>query len=139
MRIITYSNKRTRATPLFSRLQILKLHDIFQLELAKLMHKVHNKALNICSASTNNYAIGYNITVDNIHSHNTRKKHQKKKNYFITRVSSKQAQKCLQCNGPKIWNEIPLQRKEMNICKFKIEFKRKLISAYYYLSFGGVS
>ena len=78
MRIITYSNKRTRATPLFSRLQILKLHDIFQLELAKLMHKVHNKALNICSASTNNYAIGYNITVDNIHSHNTRKKHQKK-------------------------------------------------------------
>ena len=73
--------------------------------------------------------------LDNIHSHNTRKKHQK--NYFITRVSLKQAQKCLQCNGPKIWNEIPLQLKEMNFCKFKIEFKRKLISAYYYLSFGG--
>ena len=62
MRIITYSNKTTRATPLFSRLQILKLHDIFQLELAKLMHKVHNKALNNCSASTNNYAIGYYAT-----------------------------------------------------------------------------
>ena len=61
MRIIAYSNKKTRATPLFSRLQILKLHDIFQLELAKLMHKVHNEALNICSASTNNYAIGYNV------------------------------------------------------------------------------
>ena len=133
MRIITYSNKRTRATPLFSRLQILKLHDIFQLKLAKLMHKVHNKALNICSASTNNYAIGYNVRY---HIHTTPEKNIKK-NYFITRVSSKQAQKCLQCNGPKIWNEIPLQGKEMNFCKFKIEFKRKLISAYYYLSFGG--
>ena len=57
---------------------------------------------------------------------NTFTQHQKKtskKNYFITRVSSKQAQKCLQCNGPKIWNEIPLQGKEMNICKFKIESK----------------
>ena len=97
MRIITYSNKRTRATPLFSRLQILKLHDIFQLELAKLMHKVHNKALNICSASTNNYAIGYNVRY---HIHTTPEKNIKK-NYFITRVSSKQAQKCLQCNDQK--------------------------------------
>ena len=61
MRIITYSNKRTQATPLFSRLQILKLRDIFQLELAKLMHKVHNKALNICSASTNNYVFYHYI------------------------------------------------------------------------------
>ena len=77
MRIITYSNKRTRATPLFSRLQILKLHDTFQLELAKLMHKVHNKALNICSAST---IIMLSATMlDNIHSQPTpEKKHQKK-------------------------------------------------------------
>ena len=134
MRIITYSNKRTRATPLFSRLQILKLHDIYKLELAKLMHKVHNKALNICR---HQLIIMLSATMlDNIHSHNTRKKHQKN-NYFITRVSSKQAQKCLQCNGPKIWNETPLQIKQKNFCKFKIEFKGKLISAYYYLSFGG--
>ena len=76
MRIITYSNKRTRATPIFSRLQILKLHDIFQLELAKLMHKVHNKALNICR---HQLIIMLSATMlDNIHSHNTRKKHQKK-------------------------------------------------------------
>ena len=75
MRIITYSNKRTRATPLFSRLQILKLHDIYKLELAKLMHKVHNKALNICR---HQLIIMLSATMlDNIHSHNTRQKHQK--------------------------------------------------------------
>ena len=125
MRIITHSNRTTLTTPLFSRLQILKLHDIYKLEIpvAKLMHKAHNNALNICSALTNNYT-----PLDNIHSHNTRRKHQK--NYFMTRVSSKQAQKCLQYNGPKIWNKIPLQLKEMNFCKFKKKFKRKLICAY---------
>ena len=133
MRIITFSNKRTRATPLFSRLQILKPARYFSLELAKLMHKVHKKALSICSASTNNYAIGYYV-ITSIH---TTPEKNIKKNYFITRVSSKQAQKCLQCNGPKIWNETPLQIKQKNFGKFKIEFKRKLISAYYYLSFGG--
>ena len=84
MRIITHSNKRTRTTPLFSRLQILKLHDVCKLEIAKLMDKVHNKALNICNALTNNYTL-----LDNIHSQNTRRKHQK--NYFMTRLSSKQA------------------------------------------------
>ena len=123
MRIITHSNRRTRTTPLFSRLQILKLHDIYKLEIAKLMHKVHKKALNICNTLTNNYTL-----LDNIHSRNTRRKHQK--NYFVTRVSSKQAQKCSQYNGPKIWNEIPLQLKEMNFFKFKKELKRKLICAY---------
>ena len=123
MRIITHSNTRTRTTPLFSRLQILKLLDIYKLEIAKLMHKVHNKALDICNALTNNYTL-----LDNIHSHNTRRKHQK--NYFMTTVSSKQAQECLQYNGPKIWNEIPFQLKEMNFYKFKKEFQRKLICAY---------
>ena len=101
---------------------MLKLHDIYKLEIAKLMHRVHSKALNICNAITNNYTL-----LDNIHSHNTRRKHEK--NYFMTRVSSKQAQKCLQYNGPKIWNKIPLQLKEMNFYKFKKKFKRKLISA----------
>ena len=70
--------------------------------------------------------------LDNIHSHNTRKKHQKKTTSLL-----EFHRKWLQCNGPKIWNETPLQIKQMNFCKFKIEFKRKLISAYYYLSFGG--
>ena len=38
--------------------------------------------------------------LDELHSYNTRTKH--KKNYFVTRVSTKQAQKCLIYIGPKI-------------------------------------
>ena len=38
--------------------------------------------------------------LDELHSYNTRTKH--KRNYFVTRVSTKQAQKCLIYVGPKI-------------------------------------
>ena len=66
--------------------------------------------------------------LDELHSYNTRTKH--KRNYFVTRVSTKQAQKCLIYIGPKILNQIPLQVKEMNFYRFKKEFKRILIDTY---------
>ena len=66
--------------------------------------------------------------LDELHSYNTRTKH--KRNYFVTRVSTKQAQKCLIYIGPKICNQIPLQVKEMNFYRFKKEFKRILIDTY---------
>ena len=66
--------------------------------------------------------------LDELYSYNTRTKH--KRNYFVTRISTKQAQKYLIYIGPKIWNQIPLQVKEMNFYRFKKEFKRILIDTY---------
>jgi len=37
IRIIPHNNIRTHTKPLFSKLQILKLHDMYELELAKLI------------------------------------------------------------------------------------------------------
>jgi len=37
---------RTHSKPLFSKLQILKLNDIYELEMAKLMHEIYNKSTN---------------------------------------------------------------------------------------------
>ena len=54
VRIITHSNPRTHTSPLFSRLQLLKLHDIYKLEVAKLMHRVYNKSLNTLNAEIHN-------------------------------------------------------------------------------------
>ena len=112
-------NAKTHSTPLFSKLQVLKLHDIYKFEIAKLMHRNYNKSLN-CNSTINKY-----ILLDNFHSHNTRRKQQK--NYFIRRVSSKQAQKSLNYIGPKFWNEIPLKVKEINFFKFKKEYKKHVI------------
>ena len=67
--------------------------------------------------------------LDNIHSHNTRKKHQKKTTSLLQFHRNKPKSVC-SVMDQKSGNEIPLQIKEMNFCKFKIEFKRKLISAY---------
>ena len=70
------------------------------------MHRVYNKSLNTHNAEIHKYTM-----LDELHSYNTRTKH--KRNYFITRVATKQAQKCLIYIGPKIWNQIPLQVKEI--------------------------
>jgi len=44
LRTITYNNYRSHITPLYKSRNILKLHDIYKLELAKLMHKFHHVA-----------------------------------------------------------------------------------------------
>ena len=48
VRIITDSNTRTHTKPLFSNRQILKLNDIYKLEIAKLMHKINHKSSSSC-------------------------------------------------------------------------------------------
>jgi len=45
LRTITYNNLRCDITPLYKSLNILKLHDIYKLELGKLMHKFHYEML----------------------------------------------------------------------------------------------
>ena len=42
---ITYNNYRCHITPVYKSLNILKLHDIYKLELAKLMYKFHHEML----------------------------------------------------------------------------------------------
>jgi len=36
---MTYSSFRTNITPLYKKINLLKLHDIYSLELGKIMHK----------------------------------------------------------------------------------------------------
>ena len=41
VKIITFSNSKTHINPSFHKLQILKLHDLYTLETAKLRHKLN--------------------------------------------------------------------------------------------------
>jgi len=45
LRTITYNNYGRHITPVYKSLNILKLHDIYKLELAKLAHKFHHEML----------------------------------------------------------------------------------------------
>ena len=123
VRIITHSKSKAHTTPLFHKLQILKLQDLYTLEIAKLMHRLHNNSLNICNLNRDTYKL-----LDNTHSYHTRRK--QSKNYFIPRVKTTQSQNSLTYIGPKVWNEIPLNVKNMKYCKFKNELKRRMISDY---------
>jgi len=65
LRTITYYNYRCHITPLYKSLNILKLHDIYKLEIAKLMHKFHHEML------PTSFKDLFQKTAE-IHCHNTR-------------------------------------------------------------------
>jgi len=71
VRITTYIDSRTHSNPIFSQLQLLKLNDMYKLEIAKIMYKIFNDTSNICSTSTKS---DKSVLLDNTHSYNTRRK-----------------------------------------------------------------
>ena len=113
-RTITFSNIRSHAKPFYFKLQILKTNDIYKFEIRKIMHKMSS---NLYSHISRLFVIP-----DEIHSHNTRQN--TKKNYFLPRVHTSQAQKSLHYHGVKLSNEIPKPIKENTFFKFKKKFKK---------------
>ena len=45
MRAITKQRLSDRITPIYRRLQVLKINDLYKLEIAKFMHQFSNKSL----------------------------------------------------------------------------------------------
>ena len=83
LRTITYNNYRCHITPVYKSLNILKHHDIYKLELAKLTHKFHHEML----PTSLKYL--FQKTTE-VHCHNTR--YATNQNYFI-QVSIKAGKK----------------------------------------------
>ena len=77
---ITFSH----ITPLYKYLNILKLHNIYEFELAKLMHKLHHDLL------PTSFKDLFQKTAD-VHRHNTR--YATNQNYFIQQVSTNAGKK----------------------------------------------
>ena len=81
---ITYNNYRCHITPVYKSLNILKLHDIYKLELAKLMYKFHHEML------STSFKDLLQKTAE-VHCHNTR--YATNQNYFIQQVSTNAGKK----------------------------------------------
>ena len=73
VRIITWSKRFTHVTHLYKKLELLKLHDLYKLEIAKIMHKLFNNKLPPILKSRF-------VKTDMIHAHETRSV--KQSNYF---------------------------------------------------------
>ena len=110
IRLLTGSGYREHTNPLFYRAKCLKLKDIYSLETAKLMYKIHNNVLSFANSDK------FNL-IKNCYTHKTRLSH--KNNFFLPRTRTRLGQKSLSFAGIKIWNKIPSSLKEVSFYRFK--------------------
>ena len=88
----------TKLSPLYDELKLLKLNNIYKLEVSKLMYKFRSKSLPICFNE-------YFVLPSKVHSYSTR--FVTGENYFLTHFNKSNSQRSIRYQGPKIWNELP--------------------------------
>ena len=91
--------------PTFHKLNILKLADIYKLEIAKLTHRVKqhvDKSQFSCFKPVSSL-------VSSQHNYNTR--HSANKNYLLPTVRTNFGKRAFEFMGPKIWQEVPSEFK----------------------------
>ena len=102
MHAITKRRLFDRITPIYRRLEVLKIKDLCKLETAKFMHQFSDKSL---PASFEKY---FTRTIF-VHRYSTRTS--ERNDYFLPHFSTSRLQRSIRFSGVKIWNSIP--------CKFK--------------------
>ena len=89
---------KTSINKLYDNAGVLMINDLFRLNLAQFMFKLHHKI-------SSNKAQVENITlVTALHNHHTRQA--KNKNYFLSNTLTSQCFNGLLVNGSKVWNEL---------------------------------
>ena len=113
VRILTNSEFRCYALPLYFDLKFLTVTDVYNLKLAISIHNVQN-----------NKFTGFNnlIPLKNVHSYNTRLSN--KNNYF-----QNQSTPCSSASI-KFWRSIPENIKSSSLASFKTKLKQLLINNY---------
>ena len=114
---------RSHSTPLFHTLELLKLEDIYKLQIGKLMKKKITDGKITNNTTTNNL-----ILIASVHSHNTRSSHNE--NYFLPTIRTNLGKTNFSFNGPKIWNSFPLNVKNSPNSQFKHVLKEHLLNNY---------
>ena len=121
LRCINFSNFHDSSTPLYIKYNLLKVEDIFKLEVIKFMYKWSKGNL---PPTFNNY---FN-TIDNMHKHNTR---YSKNNYFMSRKVTKVGMGALDYIGVRLWREVPADLKKISFCNtFARHMKRYFVKKY---------
>ena len=107
LRVINFSNYQAPFTPLYFKCNTLKIIDIYQLEVAKLVHNYLDKKL--LDSFMNYFALQ-----NEIYQH----KGFYKKNLY-TKLSLRRTQDCLRYQGALICSEVPTLMKCLEYCLFK--------------------
>ena len=121
MRAISGVGWSESATPLYQRYEILKVEDMYKLELAKFMHSLVSQSL---PPSLINYFADLKI----ISNRNTRSK--TKGNLKTPLFKSSKTQNSIKYQGTIVWNSIPLSFRKLPKRKFVDKYKHFLIQKY---------
>ena len=121
MRAITKQRWFDRITPIYRRLQVLRINDLYKLETAKFMHQFSDKSL---SASFEKYFT--RTTFEHCHSTRT----SERIDYFLPHFSTTRLQRSIRFSAVKILNSIPCKFKNLSLKKFISEYKLHLINQY---------
>ena len=118
-------------TPLFHKMDILKIYDVFQLQLAKFIFNcIH---LNVPSIFHNWFKLNYTV-----HNYNTRSTFSDIDNalnsnniFIINARTTHYGLKLIKVSGPKFWNCIPKKKRDSQSANsFKLLLKKHLITQY---------
>ena len=105
----------------FLNQRILKVHDLYNLEVAKFMHGHFHDLLPVCFAP---------FFVETRYLHNYSTRHSGSRNYNITTAKTSRGQKSIKFLGPKLWNEVPNDLRTLSKVNFKIKMKNLLLARY---------
>ena len=119
--IISNCDPKTSTTPLFYQYKILKIQDLYYLEIAKIMHQYSNKHLPICFTS-------FFTQTSSIYSQSTRSNIGN--DLYLPHFLSSQCQRSIKFQGAKIWNFISPHIRNQSFNTFKHNIKIQLLNSY---------
>ena len=130
-RIQVLQNKAIRnitKAPMFSRLdnhylnlRLLKVQDLFKLEVIKFMHNHHNSI-------SPDYFVNFFQKVNRSHAHSTRASNSEK--YVIKACRTSKGQRSIKYSGPKFWNDLPNYLINLSKNKLKNDYKSYVFASY---------
>ncbi len=98
--------------------RILKVKDLYDLEIAKFMHQHHNSSLPVCFQ--NYFSVAYLRTTRN--SSNL--------NYNTPFYRSNRGQRSIKYYGPKVWNSLPITFRTLSKQNFKKRCRNHFLAKY---------
>ena len=118
IRCVAGAKYNETTNPLFYQLRLLKLDDLYKMEVAKIIFKYHNNSLP--SPLTNLFILKRDINVRSVSSCN---------DLYPKRCRTTLAMQHIACTGPKIWNALPSDTKKNTSITVKA-FSLKLINSF---------
>ena len=123
MRIInkTTGEDHVKNNALYQKYKILKINDVYKLELGKFMYLYHVNNLTEIFET-------YFLSIDHAHHYNTRSK--SNGNYFVNSVRTNSGKNLIKLLGARLWNQKDSQLKLNSYYRFKKEYTKLLLGYY---------